>query len=299
MDRDAASGLRAALLAYTLWGLLTLYWKQLSGLDAVEMIGWRVGTAAMLMVAIVVRHGSPSNGRRRASGALDRAQHRRSRRVAHGELDHVCVGRRQRSRARDGARLLPRPARIDDARGDGARRTTHPAQAGIDRVRRRSGRDRDRLVRPDAVGGRAARRHLVVVRPHEAPRAARPDRESDRGGGGPRAAGDRVGRVRVSSATAAYPIRRRAPTGSGSSAPVRSPRPPLLLFAYAAKRLPLTVLGPTNYLVPIINFLLGWLVFDEALTPSRVLGFGLVWVALALVTIDRGPARVARSVATG
>ena len=61
---------------------------------------------------------------------------------------------------------------------------------------------------------------------------------------------------------------------------------PLLLFAFAAQRVPFTVLGPTNYLVPLINFLLGWLVYDEALPPSRVLGFGLVWCALVLVTTD-------------
>jgi len=61
---------------------------------------------------------------------------------------------------------------------------------------------------------------------------------------------------------------------------------PLLLFAFAAKRVPFTILGPTNYLVPIINFLLGWLVFDEQLPASRVIGFVLVWVALMLVTLD-------------
>ncbi len=61
---------------------------------------------------------------------------------------------------------------------------------------------------------------------------------------------------------------------------------PLLLFAYAAKRVPFTILGPANYLIPIINFLLGWLAFDEPLTGSRVVGFGLVWLALVLVTID-------------
>jgi chloramphenicol-sensitive protein RarD len=66
---------------------------------------------------------------------------------------------------------------------------------------------------------------------------------------------------------------------------------PLLLFAYAAKRVPFTILGPANYLIPIINFLLGWLAFDETLTASRVVGFGLVWVALVLVTIDTVGAR--------
>ena len=61
---------------------------------------------------------------------------------------------------------------------------------------------------------------------------------------------------------------------------------PLLLFAFAAKRVPFTILGPVNYLVPIINFLLGWLVFDEPLPLGRVIGFVLVWIALMLVTLD-------------
>lgn len=61
---------------------------------------------------------------------------------------------------------------------------------------------------------------------------------------------------------------------------------PLLLFAFAAQRVPFTILGPTNYLVPLINFLLGWLAFGEALPASRVVGFLLVWIALAAVTVD-------------
>jgi chloramphenicol-sensitive protein RarD len=61
---------------------------------------------------------------------------------------------------------------------------------------------------------------------------------------------------------------------------------PLLLFAAAALKLPLTVLGPLQYSVPTINFLLGWLVYHEKLTPSRIVGFSLVWIALVIVTID-------------
>ena len=61
---------------------------------------------------------------------------------------------------------------------------------------------------------------------------------------------------------------------------------PLLLFSFAAQRVPFTILGPTNYLIPIINFLLGWLAFGEALPTSRVVGFALVWCALVLATID-------------
>ena len=61
---------------------------------------------------------------------------------------------------------------------------------------------------------------------------------------------------------------------------------PLLLFAAASLKLPLTVLGPLQYSVPTINFLLGWLVYHEELSPSRFIGFGLVWVALVIVTVD-------------
>jgi chloramphenicol-sensitive protein RarD len=41
-----------------------------------------------------------------------------------------------------------------------------------------------------------------------------------------------------------------------------------------------------QYSVPTINFLLGWLVYDESLPPSRFVGFALVWLGLAVVTID-------------
>ena len=71
---------------------------------------------------------------------------------------------------------------------------------------------------------------------------------------------------------------------------------PLLLFAAASLKLPLTVLGPMQYSVPTINFLLGWLAYHEELTPSRILGFGLVWIALIIVTIDS--VRTARQSAT-
>ncbi|MFM8856744.1 MAG: EamA family transporter, partial [Actinomycetota bacterium] len=61
---------------------------------------------------------------------------------------------------------------------------------------------------------------------------------------------------------------------------------PLLLFASAAQNLPMTVIGPMTYSVPVINFLLGWLLYHEKLTATRVIGFGLIWIALVIVTID-------------
>jgi chloramphenicol-sensitive protein RarD len=71
---------------------------------------------------------------------------------------------------------------------------------------------------------------------------------------------------------------------------------PLVMFGYAALRVPFTVLGPMQYAVPIINFLLGWLAYHEDLRPTTVVGFAMVWVALALTTADTlRRARAARS----
>jgi chloramphenicol-sensitive protein RarD len=61
---------------------------------------------------------------------------------------------------------------------------------------------------------------------------------------------------------------------------------PLLLFAVAAPRVPFTILGPLQYVVPTINFLLGWLAFGEELPPSRLVGFLLVWAGLAVLSVD-------------
>jgi chloramphenicol-sensitive protein RarD len=61
---------------------------------------------------------------------------------------------------------------------------------------------------------------------------------------------------------------------------------PLLLFAYAARRIPLTTLGWLQYWVPTINLVLGVAVYDESMPPWRIAGFALVWIALVLITVD-------------
>jgi len=61
---------------------------------------------------------------------------------------------------------------------------------------------------------------------------------------------------------------------------------PLLLFAHAALRLPLTIIGPMQYLVPVINFLLGWLAYGEPLDAARFAGFLLVWLGLVCTFAD-------------
>jgi len=62
---------------------------------------------------------------------------------------------------------------------------------------------------------------------------------------------------------------------------------PLMLFAAAAQSIPFTLLGPLNLLVPVINFGLGWLIYDEPVPLDRLIGFAFVWVALIVVMWDR------------
>ena len=61
---------------------------------------------------------------------------------------------------------------------------------------------------------------------------------------------------------------------------------PLLMFGAASRRVRLSVLGPMQYLVPTFNFLLGWLVYSEDLDPLKLLGFAFVWVGLAIFSVD-------------
>ena len=61
---------------------------------------------------------------------------------------------------------------------------------------------------------------------------------------------------------------------------------PLLLFGYGAQRVSMGTLGLLQYLAPSLQFVLGWMVFQEPLSPQRLLGFALIWAALALYSLD-------------
>ena len=61
---------------------------------------------------------------------------------------------------------------------------------------------------------------------------------------------------------------------------------PLLLFGYAAIRIPLSRLGMLQYLSPTIQFVIGLFVFQEYMPTERLLGFMLIWLALGVLTFD-------------
>jgi len=62
---------------------------------------------------------------------------------------------------------------------------------------------------------------------------------------------------------------------------------PLVLFAYASRRMPLQTLGFTQYLSPSFKFLCGWAVFHEPMPAARWQGFLFIWVGLIWYTIEQ------------
>jgi len=61
---------------------------------------------------------------------------------------------------------------------------------------------------------------------------------------------------------------------------------PLLLFAAAAQRLPMVTMGLLFYLTPAMQLTWGVVVGHEPMPAARWLGFGLIWVALAVFSVD-------------
>ena len=61
---------------------------------------------------------------------------------------------------------------------------------------------------------------------------------------------------------------------------------PLLLFAAGARRISLTTLGLLQYIGPTIQLALGLWLFHEPFSAARLLGFALIWLALALYSAE-------------
>jgi chloramphenicol-sensitive protein RarD len=61
---------------------------------------------------------------------------------------------------------------------------------------------------------------------------------------------------------------------------------PLLFFGASARRLPMTTIGLLQYFAPVLQFVVALAVFREAMTTDRWIGFGVVWLALLVLTVD-------------
>jgi len=69
---------------------------------------------------------------------------------------------------------------------------------------------------------------------------------------------------------------------------------PLLMFASATKRIPLTMVGIMQYIAPTLQFLLGVLIYKEPFSTTSLIGFSMVWIALIVFWVEGVFARKAR-----
>ena len=62
---------------------------------------------------------------------------------------------------------------------------------------------------------------------------------------------------------------------------------PLLCFTYAARKIRLTTLGMLQFLGPTLQWIIGWRFYGETIDSYRVLSFGLIWLAVAMYLMGR------------
>jgi chloramphenicol-sensitive protein RarD len=271
--------------AYVLWGLLTVYWHELTGLDAFGLIGYRVVLAALFLGAVlaVTRHAAELRAALRRRDLVVRAGLAAVLiavnwtsyvwAVTHGDVVETALGYfiaplgtvaigvfvlRERLRpAQRVAIALAVAAVVVLAAGYGR----VPWLALAIAV---SWSTYGLLKKTVPLGPRASLMlELVVALPAAIVVIV-----------ATHAAGNGVVEYASTTQLVLLPF-------AGVVTAV-----PLLLFAAAAHRVPLTTLGPLQYTVPAINFLLGVALYDEAMPPWRLAGFALVWVALAVFTVD-------------
>ncbi|MCX7176324.1 MAG: EamA family transporter RarD [Proteobacteria bacterium] len=70
---------------------------------------------------------------------------------------------------------------------------------------------------------------------------------------------------------------------------------PLLLFAAAAQRIPLALLGVLQYIAPTLQFLVAILIYHEPFAMDKLIGFGIIWTALFIFALEGFLARRAQT----
>jgi len=61
---------------------------------------------------------------------------------------------------------------------------------------------------------------------------------------------------------------------------------PLLCFGYAARNIRLTTLGMAQFIGPTVQLFIGWKIYGEPMPMARILSFVLIWVAIALYSLN-------------
>jgi len=284
-DSERARGVVAGMTAYVAWGLLTVYWKALRDFDAFELIGWRVSLSAVLMALVLTATRGWSGLRpvveqrallgRVALAAVLLTVNWTSYvwAVVHGNVIETALGYFMAPLGTMAVGVLVLGERLRTAQ----RVAVALAVVAVCVLTVSYGRVPwialtlaatwtaygylKKQVPLTGVQSMAAESLLLLIPAALviAVTAGRDDSITSSASGG------QLTLVLLSGLVTVLP---------------------LVMFAFAARRVPLTVLGPMQYAVPSINFLLGWLVYDEPLPASRVIGFGLVWAALVVLSVD-------------
>jgi chloramphenicol-sensitive protein RarD len=278
-------GIGLAAGAYLLWGLLTIYWKALDGFPPLELIGWRLLMALMLLMVVLV-----ATGRRHIMMAVARDRALRRRVVLAGALLGInwtgyvyAVVTDQIIETALGYFMAPLGTMLIGVLvlGERLRAALVAAMvlavAAVGVLSVSYGRvPFVALVLAGTWCVYGLLKKQVPLRPFEGLAAETASLAL------PALALVAWGAARTDSVVrTASGVQWLLVAGSGLISIL-----PLALFAAASHRVPLTVLGPMQFLVPSINFLLGWIVYGEQVPLSRFTGFLLVWTALCVVAID-------------
>ncbi len=290
----ARAGVASGLSAYLLWGFITIYWKLLDDFNAFELIGWRIVTAVILLIALVVaqRSVSPVLAALTKPRMLVRVSVAAVMLVANWTLYVWAVVNEHIMETALGYFIAPLFTSILGVVVLGERLRTLQkialafAVAAVVVLTFSFGRPPFialAIAASWAVYGLLKKQ--VPLRPVESLTA------------------ETIVLMPLAVVLMVWSFSRDA--GIPNTASTMEfvlvlftgliTAVPLLLFAHSALRLPLTIIGPLQYLVPVINFLLGWLMYDEPLDSARFVGFVLVWLGLACSLADtmrtRTPAR--------
>ncbi len=285
-DARTARGVEFGVAAYLLWGFLTIYWKQLDGFDAVELIAWRMVCASVVMAVVVTIRGSWPTMRAAFSSWSTTARLFVAAvllTVNWGSYVWAVVNDRVIETAL-GYFLAPLCTMAIGVVAFGetptrAQRTAFVLAAVAVVILTVSYGQPPwiAIVLAATWSVYGAAKRTISLGPVES------------------LAGETfitfipatIGLV-VLSFGASSVVATATPTewafvlGTGVVTAV-----PLMLFARAAQSVPFTLLGPLNLLVPVINFGLGWWLYGESMPADRIVGFAFVWVALFVVTWDQ------------
>jgi chloramphenicol-sensitive protein RarD len=278
-------GIAYGLGAYVLWGLLTLYWHELSGLDAGELIGQRIVWSSVVLAAVISIRGSWDRLRpllleplllARVGGAavlltINWGSYVWA--VTHGNVIETALGYFIAPLGTVVVGVVVLHEHLRPAQRTGL------LLAGAAVVVLTVGYGRPPILALAIAAswtGYGLLKKLVPLGPLES------------------LAGETFLLVPLALLVIAVQESRPAAIGavashwqlallavSGVATVI-----PLLMFAAATPRIPLSTLGPLQYAVPTINFLLGVTVYDESLPLWRLAGFALVWVGLGWNTAD-------------